>query len=95
METQTYTAALAGVRALIDQFAGFASNEIDSTELKLRTREAAKAACAANVPFTALCADLGRVAAESLGNDRLTALRLGRAMARWSAPIFRIDEPLL
>ena len=95
METQTYAAALADVRALIERFAGFASNEIDSTELKLRAREAAKAASAANVPFTALCADLGRVAIETLVDDRLTAIRLGRAMARWAAPIYYIDEPLL
>ena len=93
METQPYPVALASVRELIDCYATLASNEINSVELKRRTRDAAQAAYAADVPFTALCADLGRVAMEALPRDRLTAMRLGRAMARWPAPVFHISEP--
>ena len=90
-----YAAELARVRDLIAQFGGRATNEIDSTELKLRTLAAARAGYGAGVPFAALCADLGRVASEELARDQLTALTVSRAMARWSAPVYYITEPLL
>jgi hypothetical protein len=59
-----------------------------SEQLETRTRDTATAAAACGVSYPALCAELGRVAVEALDRDRLAAIAVGRAMARWAAPVY-------
>lgn len=59
-----------------------------SMELEDCTRDAARAGLAVHVPFAAVCAELGRVATETVAHDPLGAIMLGRIMTRWAAEVY-------
>jgi hypothetical protein len=88
MLSQPYLAALARLRATFAPYVASPAVLVRSLELKDKTRDTARAAFDAGVPFPALCAELGRVAVEALEHDRLAALAVGRAMVRWAAPVY-------
>lgn len=85
----SYSDALARVRAVFDFYTAAPGSVVDalasSVELEDCTHAAAHSALRGRVPFAALCADLGRVAVETLEHDRIAALTIGRTMARWAA----------
>lgn len=84
-----YPDALARVRDVFVFHAATPSFLTSSLELEDCTHAAARAALRSRVPFAALCADLGRIAAETLDADRLGAITVGRAMAHWAARVYR------
>ena len=59
-----------------------------SLELEDCTRDVAQAALATRMPFAALCAELGRAAAESLAHDPIAAVGVERQMTRWAAHVY-------
>ena len=57
-------------------------------ELEDSARDAARAGLECRVPFAAVCAELGRASTETLVNDPLAAISLGRIMTRWAAEVY-------
>jgi len=88
MTLPAYSAGLARIRSLLALNAAAPADLARSEQLAARTRETATAAAACGVSFAVLCAELGRVAVEALERDRLAAIAVGRAMARWAAPAY-------
>jgi len=89
-----YPDALARVRAIFVFHAATPTFLLGSLELEDGTHAAARAALRSRVPFAALCADLGRVATETLPHDRMAAIAVGQAMARWAARVYQaVAEP--
>lgn len=83
-----FDAALARVRDTFAFYQQFPSVLVHSLELEDRTRDAARAAFDQRMPFAAVCAEFGRAAAESFPQERLAAIAVARAMARWAAPVY-------
>jgi hypothetical protein len=88
MTPAAYSSGLARIRSVLALNASAPDALVDSAQLEARTRETAAAALACGVSYPALCAELGRVAVEALERDRLGAIAVGRAMARWAAPAY-------
>jgi len=88
MTPPAYSAGLARIRSLLALNAAAPAGLSRSEQLEAQTRDTAAAAVACGVSFPALCAELGRVAVEAIERDRLAAVAVGRAMARWAAPIY-------
>jgi len=84
----SYDTAFARLRDVFTLYQTSPGVLVNSLELGDRTRDASRAALAGGVPFVALCAEFGRVAAESLPHDRMAAIRVGRAMMRWAGPVY-------
>lgn len=83
-----YSSGLARVRSVLALNASSPAELANSVQLEARTRETAAAALACGMSYAALCAELGRVALEALERDRLGAIAVGQAMARWAAPAY-------
>jgi hypothetical protein len=84
-----YEDAFARLRDVFALYRSSPSVLVNSLELQEYTLDASRAARAIGVPFAALCAEFGRAATESLCDDRLTALRVGRAMVQWAGAVYQ------
>jgi len=88
MTLTAYSSGLARIRSVLALNASVAAALAHSEQLEAQTRATATAAVACGVSYPALCAELGRVAVEAIERDRLAAIAVGRAMARWAAPVY-------
>jgi hypothetical protein len=84
-----FDTALARIRDVFAFYQQFPSVLVHSLELEDCTRDAARVAFAARMPFPAVCAEFGRVAAEALPHERLAAIAAARAMAKWAATVYQ------
>ena len=83
-----FDASLARIRAVFARHSNAPSVLTHSVELEDRTRDASRAAVAAEMPLVAACAEFGRVAAEAFPTNRLVAIAIGRTMTRWAAEVY-------
>jgi len=83
-----FDAQLARIRAVFAWHSDAPSVLTHSPELEDRTRDASRAAVAAEMPLAAACAEFGRAAAEAFPTDRLAAIAVGRTMTRWAAEVY-------
>jgi hypothetical protein len=89
-----FDTALARIHDVFVFYQSFPSVLVHSLELEDCTRDAARVALDARMPFPAVCAEFGRVAAESLPHERLAAIAVARAMAKWAATVYR-QSPII
>ena len=83
-----FDTALARIREVFAFYRTFPSVLVHSLELEDCTRDAARAAFEARMPFPAVCAEFGRLAAEELPHERLAGIAVARAMAKWAATVY-------
>jgi len=83
-ELHSYLEALAGIRAVLNRYAGAPSALPASLELRAEARAVTQAAVAHHVGLETLVADLGCIVAEALPHDPPAAVAVGHALARWT-----------
>ena len=83
-----FDTGLARIRAIFARHSDAPTVLTHSLELEERTRDASRAALAAEMPLVAACAEFGRAAAEAFPTDRVLAIAIGRTMTRWAAEIY-------